>query len=208
MGDILAVVTDLFFQSRIQAAARTAGRRVRFVASESQLQDLEPYSVALVDLDARVDVFAVIRRLKTDRPSPVVAFGPHLDTERRKRARAAGADRVLAKSKFVMELPKIMQDQQSTEGQEALDKALAEMSEYATRMEELARLLRDPDSVGRIYFAPDPHMETAEAHGDPIVLDAGDFLGFLAVDSFRAKLQRIRKLRSGVPEAASSPRSE
>jgi CheY-like chemotaxis protein len=208
VGDVLAVVTDLFVQSRIAAAAKAAGRQVRFVGSESQIQDLAPYAVALVDLDARTDVLGVIRRLKLEASMPVVAFGPHLDTERRKRARAAGADRVLAKSKFVTELPKIMEERQTGEGQGALDGALAEMREYATRMEELARLLRDPESVGRIYFAPDPHMETAEAHGDPIVLNAADFLGFLAVDSFRAKLQRIRKLRSGVEEAATSPRIE
>src|SRR5947209_12072897 len=94
MGDVLAVVTDLFFQARITAAARAAGRKVHYVVTEPQLQDAGQYAVALVDLDARTDVLAMIRRLKSDGLAPIVAFGPHLDTERRKQARSAGADRV------------------------------------------------------------------------------------------------------------------
>ena len=87
MGNVLAVVTDLFFQARITAAARAAGRKVHYVVSGPQLQDAGQYAVALVDLDARTDVLAMIRRLKSDGLAPIVAFGPHLDTERRKQAR-------------------------------------------------------------------------------------------------------------------------
>lgn len=107
MGDILAVVTDLFFQSRISAAARAAGTPVRFVTSDAAVANVTNGAFALVDLDATLDVFAAIRTLK-HQGSSVVAFGPHLDTVSRKAARSAGADRVLAKSKFVTELPAIM----------------------------------------------------------------------------------------------------
>src|ERR1700730_5482992 len=99
MDDVLAVVTDLFFQSRISAAGRAAGRKVRFITDETALGELVGYNIALVDLDANVDVPASIGRLKKTSRAPVVAFGPHLDTAARKAARAAGADRVLAKSK-------------------------------------------------------------------------------------------------------------
>ncbi|MBV9279511.1 MAG: hypothetical protein JOZ41_05480, partial [Chloroflexi bacterium] len=51
---------------------------------------------------------ALIRALKAGASGPLIAFGPHVDAERRKAARAAGADRVLAKSKFVTELPRLM----------------------------------------------------------------------------------------------------
>ena len=105
---MVAVVTDLFFQSRIAGAARHAQRHVRFVISEPALLDLHDFATALVDLDARTDVLAMIRALKERAGGPVIAFGPHLDTEKRKAARAAGADRVLAKSKFVTELPALM----------------------------------------------------------------------------------------------------
>jgi hypothetical protein len=109
MNDVVAVVTDLFFQSRIAAAARAAGRHVHFVASESAMDGAQG-SLALVDLDAAVDVLAMIRSLKAQGSGSVVAFGPHVDTDGRKAARSAGADRVLAKSKFVTELPRLMQD--------------------------------------------------------------------------------------------------
>jgi CheY-like chemotaxis protein len=108
MDDVVAVVTDLFFQSRIATAARHAQRQVRFVTSEPALLDLHNFAAALVDLDARTDVLGMIRALKERAAGPVIAFGPHLDTEKRKAARAAGADRVLAKSKFVTELPALM----------------------------------------------------------------------------------------------------
>ncbi|HZU12603.1 MAG TPA: hypothetical protein VFB58_07160 [Chloroflexota bacterium] len=106
MPAVIAVVTDLIFQSRIAAVARHTGADVRYVTSLDELPDDEGPRLALVDLDAGVDVLQAIRALAAQ--APVVAFGPHLDTERRKAARAAGATRVLAKSKFVQELPTLL----------------------------------------------------------------------------------------------------
>lgn len=108
MDDVIAVVTDLFFQSRISAAARAAARRVRYVTASTAL--LSPARLCLVDLEARTDVLTLIRRLKGEARAPVVAFGPHIDVAGRKAARSAGADRVLAKSKFVTELPRLMNE--------------------------------------------------------------------------------------------------
>ena len=108
VDDVIAVVTDVFFQARISAVARAAGRRVRFVASPEQLPLEVDGEAVVVDLDAALDVPAIIGRLKGAGAREVIAFGPHLDTGRRRAARAAGADRVLAKSKFVTELPGIL----------------------------------------------------------------------------------------------------
>ncbi len=106
MDDVVAVVTDLFFRVRIVSAARYAGRKVRFLSGS---EGSEGHVLALVDLDAEQDVLSAIRQLKTGTLAPVVAFGPHVDAEGRRAARAAGADRVLAKSRFVTELPVILQ---------------------------------------------------------------------------------------------------
>lgn len=108
MDDVVAVVTDLFFQSRISTAARYSDRRVRFLSASL---DTSGYALALVDLDANPDVLAAIRRLKAMSSAPVVAFGPHIDTAGRKAAREAGADRILAKSRFVSELPVLLRKQ-------------------------------------------------------------------------------------------------
>lgn len=109
MDDVVVVITDLFFSVRIRSAAAAAGRTVRFAGTLEDLNEAPTASVALVDLDAAVDVPRAIRLLKERGTLQIVAFGPHLDTEKRKAARIAGADRVLAKSKFVTELPALMQ---------------------------------------------------------------------------------------------------
>ncbi|MGH2443363.1 MAG: hypothetical protein ACRDFX_09395 [Chloroflexota bacterium] len=107
MVDVIAVVTDLFFQSRISAAARAAGNTLRFLTSDAAVAAAPAARLTLIDLDAQLDVLAAIRTLSA-RGDAVLAFGPHLDTDARKAARAAGAGRVLAKSKFVTELPHLM----------------------------------------------------------------------------------------------------
>ena len=109
MDDVVAVITDLFFIVRIRSAAAAAGRTVRFAGNVQELMEGPLPSLVLVDLDAAVDVPGAIRLLKERGAVQIVAFGPHLDTETRKAARTAGADRVLAKSKFVTELPALMQ---------------------------------------------------------------------------------------------------
>jgi CheY-like chemotaxis protein len=114
---VLAVVTDLYFQARISAAARAAGRPVVFVTSIAQLGGRSGPGLALVDLDAGLDVAQTIAELRAAGADPIIAFGPHLDTNRRKAARAAGASRVLAKSKFVNELPLILRPNSSPDHQ-------------------------------------------------------------------------------------------
>jgi hypothetical protein len=106
VDDVLAVVTDLFFQSRISAAARAAGRRVRFVSDPAQIG--QDYRLAVVDLDSPAGTPATIATLAGLSSGHIIAFGPHVDTERRKAARAAGARRVLAKSKFAADLPHLL----------------------------------------------------------------------------------------------------
>lgn len=109
MADVVAVVDDLYFQSRVRSAAPREVR-VTFLTSAHAASEVSAFSLALVDLDVRFDAIEVIRQFKGTSNAPVIAFGPHLDTEKRKRAKIAGADRVLAKSKFVTELPILMRN--------------------------------------------------------------------------------------------------
>lgn len=189
MDDVVAVMTDLYFASRIGAAARAARRVIRFVRSEEHVKPISGFRVAFVDLDAGLDAPGIIRLLK-GKGGTIIAFGPHLDTDKRKLARSAGADRVLAKSKFVTELPRIMNDitPPPIPGRDDL----SDLAQYGRKMQELGALLQDPSSARRIYFAPDIHMETARGGGEPIVLDTADYADFLAVEVLRAKLDRVR----------------
>jgi hypothetical protein len=106
VDDVVAVVPDLFFQSRISAAAQRQGRVVRYTAPD--VEGVEGFRLALVDLDAAPDIVTTIQRLRSSGNGQVIVFGPHVDTERRKLARRAGADRVLARSKFVTDLAGIL----------------------------------------------------------------------------------------------------
>ena len=186
--EVVALVPDLFFQSRVAAAARAAGRSLRFVSDPSELG--EP-SLVLVDLDATPDIGQTIAALRRRTAASIVVFGPHVDTERRKEARRAGADRVLAKSKFVTELPRIMQEDRTQTNRE-IEGMLARFAEDGRRMEELGKKLQDRTTVAQVYFAPAPHMETA-AGG--IVLDAANYEGFLAVETLNNRLNRLRAMQ-------------
>lgn len=110
-----ALVDDLFFRAKIEATATAVGVRVAFARTAQELtawfdgDDLP--TLVLVDLAlADHEAARAIRTLK-DRPGPpaVVAFGPHQDVDAFAAARAAGADRVLARSALVARLPGLLQ---------------------------------------------------------------------------------------------------
>lgn len=112
----LALVADLLFASRIRGAAAAAGVEVAVVQSAAAFLEraraLHPRLI-LIDLDARAgDAPALIRELKEDpvlRSVPVVAFGAHVEGIALLAARAAGAERVVARSAFVRDLPALLQ---------------------------------------------------------------------------------------------------
>ncbi len=113
---VLALVADLIFAARIQGAARAAGTTVETLRSAADLlarAAAAPPRLILVDLDVRASSPAgVIARLKEEAATaevPVVAFVSHVREDAIAEARAAGADRVMARSAFVRELPGLME---------------------------------------------------------------------------------------------------
>ena len=110
---IVAAVNDLMFGSRIRAAAQQAGVSAVFVRSvEALLAGAARADLILLDLDTRwLDAPAGIAALKADAATasiPIVAFGSHVDGAALIAARAAGADRTLARSAFVKALPELL----------------------------------------------------------------------------------------------------
>lgn len=108
-----ALLDDLFFQSRIEATAEAAGVRVLVSRTPDELIDrLDASGGAgvLVDLAlGGADPAAAIRALKQRADPPaVVAWGSHVDAAALDAARAAGADRVLARSAFTRRLPDLL----------------------------------------------------------------------------------------------------
>ena len=109
-GSVAVVAADLIFASRIRAAAAAAGVRTRFARNHTELLAAAAEAdLVIVDLDARwVDPATSIQRLKEHVTTPVVAFVSHVRADAIEAARNAGADRVLARSAFVSQLPEIL----------------------------------------------------------------------------------------------------
>lgn len=88
---VVALVPDLMDRSKLTAAIAD----ITFSLDAAGCADA---SVAIVDLARHGDEIASIRALAPD--ALIVGFGPHVDDDGAQRARAAGADVVLPRSRF------------------------------------------------------------------------------------------------------------
>ena len=105
-GTALLFCTDLMFGVQLQNMARHAGLKWVILRPGAALPDGD---VLVVDLAARGDWEGAVREAG-GRGMRVVAFGPHMDTEGRRKAKEAGAGRVLANSNLGRELPLIFKE--------------------------------------------------------------------------------------------------
>ncbi len=123
---IFICVVDLLFASRIETTARAAGLEVTrlketdarsdsaAVDSHSflaQVRSIQPQLV-LIDLDepafSPLEWIAAIKAETDTRDIPLLCFGSHVRVDRFKAARKAGADQVLARSRFLQSLPDVL----------------------------------------------------------------------------------------------------
>lgn len=108
---IVAVVSDLIFESKISATATIVGAAVRVVRSLAAAEALEPGAAALIiDMNLPAgDPLAYVRGVRERRPRlPVVAFVSHVQTELIHATRAAGVTKVLPKSAFTAQLANLL----------------------------------------------------------------------------------------------------
>jgi len=112
MADVLALVDDLFFQAKLAETARHTGVAVQTVSSGDALVAAVAANaprLVLVDLNARQGALAAIQGLRAaGNPPPIIAFLSHVQTELAERARAAGCQQVLPRSKFTADLAEIL----------------------------------------------------------------------------------------------------
>ena len=119
------------FQMRIESAAERLGANVQWVGSIDQLTDLNADTQLLIEsamIDHIIDIkpqliifdlgnnsvpwaewIPLLKNHPETKQIPVVCFGSHVNTEIFKKARQTGADEVLARSRFVTILPKLIQ---------------------------------------------------------------------------------------------------
>lgn len=116
---IAAFVSDLLFQSKIRAAASPSGAAVSFLRDPAD-PSLDAATLAIVDLDGPGAV-ATVSALAAARPSlRLVGFVSHVNADRIREARAAGAIEVMARSAFVNALPSLLADSAGPEGSAGL----------------------------------------------------------------------------------------
>jgi hypothetical protein len=117
---VLYCAADLLWATRIKATADSLGIPCRPARSvemlKARLADSDTRALIL-DLDAAESSLALLAALRGSAESPgldpgrkvrVLAFGPHVAVELFERARAAGADEVLARGAFDRRLPEIL----------------------------------------------------------------------------------------------------
>ncbi len=106
---ILALEKDLFFSVKIRDTLRHHDIEVAIVrtlaAFEQRLESDEHLQLVIINTATTgVDWEAAIRAARA-RQIPVLAFGSHRDLEARAKALRAGAQRVVANSKFTSDMP-------------------------------------------------------------------------------------------------------
>ncbi|MDQ6604134.1 MAG: hypothetical protein M3176_00270 [Chloroflexota bacterium] len=112
---LLALVDDLMFASRIEGTLRASGYDVRVapvaVATAAVAREWEP-DVIVVNFGAPFQAWEGAIRAMRSEPSlattPLLAFGPHVDTAGRAAATAAGASRVVTNGAFFNRMPEVV----------------------------------------------------------------------------------------------------
>lgn len=113
---LLALLDNLFFVAKLAAAASQTGlhlvtARTLDKALTQALTNLP--ALIVIDLDAHpCRPFDFIQTVKADerlRAIPLLGFVAHVNTGVQQQARAAGCDRVLARSVFFRDLPELLQ---------------------------------------------------------------------------------------------------
>lgn len=116
MPAILAVVSDLMFQSRLREQALALGYEFLAADTPAELRAGLDRSPALAVIDLHVmglDWRAAVDAAKAA-GVPVLAFGRHTEAQLLRSARDAGCDRVVPRSQLVEELPALIAELAAT----------------------------------------------------------------------------------------------
>lgn len=113
MTEIVAIVSDLIFSTKISSTARGLGVPLRvFAQPDSAVAAASTAPVVIVDLNLMgADPIDVIRRLAALCPRPrIVGYVSHVQVDRVDAARQAGADVVMPRSAFSAQLAQLLGD--------------------------------------------------------------------------------------------------
>jgi CheY-like chemotaxis protein len=114
-NQIIAVMDDLFFSSKIREAAKPLGLTIEFIKNTDglieKLESQKP-SLLIFDLNSKAcNPTKIIKNLKSSpilKDIPVLGYLSHVQTELKEEADKAGCDLVLPRSKFSKDLKEIL----------------------------------------------------------------------------------------------------
>jgi CheY-like chemotaxis protein len=109
---VLALPADLIFGARIRASAESVGIAVLIAKDVNDLLAKaagEQPRMVILDLDRRgLAIGKVIKQLKATSPAPILAYVSHVREDAIREAKAAGADKVIARGAFANQLPQLL----------------------------------------------------------------------------------------------------
>jgi CheY-like chemotaxis protein len=112
---VLAAVEDLLFRSKISETAKGVGVEAAFPRNPKKLLEAlraSPPDLLILDLNsARFEPLDLLRTVKSDgelQNVSTVGFLSHVQADLAVAARESGCDRVMARSAFVENLPRIV----------------------------------------------------------------------------------------------------
>jgi DNA-binding NarL/FixJ family response regulator len=120
MADVVALIDDLFFVAKVHETAKHTGVTLETAATGEQLLKTaaaSPNALVVVDLNARQGALEAIERLCAangpGNPRRVIAFLSHVQTDVAERARKAGCQNVMPRSRFTQDLAEILRGAKS-----------------------------------------------------------------------------------------------
>ena len=108
---ILAIVDDLIFRGKLEAAAAHLGAPLTIAADAGPaLRNGATWSRILIDLNlSRGDALLIVRDLRAAHPGvPITGYCSHVQQELQRQALEAGCTTVLPRSAFVQQLPELL----------------------------------------------------------------------------------------------------
>ena len=111
---VIALCPDLMMRSRIESGLEIAGYRLRVAGGPTRLAEAlaeEPPACLMIDLEAGDDAITVIEGLRGDPATagiPLAAFAGHTNVDLLERAKAAGANPVVARGQAAISTGKVV----------------------------------------------------------------------------------------------------
>jgi PleD family two-component response regulator len=119
---VLAAVEDLLFKSKISETADILGVEARFPRSKARLLEVlreSPPDLLILDLNAaRFEPLELLHTVKSNdamKDVSTVGFLSHVQRDLAVAARESGCDRVMARSAFTKDLPRILERGEASE---------------------------------------------------------------------------------------------